>query len=125
MPLRSGLLLRVMKHPGLVFLSEVTMGEPQFCIGSPWWPGVVKVSEEAAEVIQVLAKLQATGGLPEHWDGSNLHERLESELGDLLAAIEFMIEHSPLSTEHINTRCLEKRETFRRWHKACLEKPHE
>lgn len=60
-----------------------------FAIGSSQWPGLGKVAEEAGEVLQVMGKLMGTGGRVDHWDGTNLRQRLAEELGDLLAAADF------------------------------------
>ena len=57
--------------------------------GSPFWPGLAKVIEEMGETAQVIGKLMMTGGRPNHWDGTNLYQRLDDELADLLAAVDF------------------------------------
>lgn len=86
-------------------------------IGADEWSGVSKLVEETGEVLQVIGKMQATEGRAEHWDGSNLHRRLEEELGDLLAAIHFVVEHAPaLLPEAINERKLAKQRLFNKWH---------
>ena len=52
-----------------------------------------------------------------HWDGTNLKQRLEEELGDLLAAIHFVIDKNlTLSTGEIGHRQGEKRRLFEKWH---------
>jgi hypothetical protein len=65
-----------------------------FVIGSPVWPGVAKVMEECGELVQVCGKLLASEGRAAHWDGTDLHVRLEEELADVLAAIAFLREHN-------------------------------
>lgn len=111
-------------------MSLVTM----FFIGAKKWPGITKVMEKCAEVIQVCAKLQATLGesvLPApsfdgadgrgqasaivHWDGTNLKERLEDEMGDALAAFDFVIHHGELNSARIAARRREKRALFEKW----------
>lgn len=58
-----------------------------FAIGGNVWPGVSKLIEEAGEVIQVCGKLIQTSGAHQHRDGSNLKERLEDEIADLMARV--------------------------------------
>ena len=97
---------------------------PLFYIGAKKWPGLSKLVEEAGEVVQVCGKLIATGGNPSHWDGTNLHERLEDELGDLLAAIDFVIERNSLrlSRTKIASRRSEKLKMFDHWHEETRRK---
>ncbi len=89
-----------------------------FSIGADRWPGVSKLMEEAAETIQVLAKLMQTkDGDGLHWDG-DLHPRIVEELGDLLAAIDFLISHNHQKVDRllVEKRRTEKLALFRRWH---------
>ncbi len=88
-----------------------------FFIGAQKWAGLSKLIEEAGEVVQVCGKLIANSGRAEHWDGTNLKTRLESELGDLLAAIDFVQMHARLSAAAIQTRRDEKFELFQKWHR--------
>jgi len=79
--------------------------------------GLSKLIEECGEVIQIAGKLLAyPSGV--HPDGAgNLNERLEDELGDLGAAIQFVIEARQLDGRYrISNRRQEKLVTFRRWH---------
>lgn len=73
-----------------------------YSIGSDAWPGLSKLIEECGETIQVAGKLMGTGGAVEHWDGSNLGDRLIEEIGDLQAAIEFFVETNDLDIFRIN-----------------------
>lgn len=87
-----------------------------FSLGDPRWPGLAKLAEESAEVIQVITKLLATDGDPEHWSGEHLARRLEEELGDLFAAGAFVIAHcDELDSSAITGRELVKRQLFERW----------
>jgi len=91
--------------------------ETPFAIGSALWAGMSKLLEEMGEVQQVLGKIIATGGKPVHWDGTNLNGRLESELGDLLAAIGFFLHANPhLDEDRIEERRLLKTALFKKWH---------
>jgi NTP pyrophosphatase (non-canonical NTP hydrolase) len=87
-----------------------------FSIGSTRWAGISKLVEEAGEVIQVCGKLMGTNGEVEHWDGSNLRQRLEEEIGDVLAAVDFVLEQNPgLNATGIAKRRASKLELFRQW----------
>lgn len=91
--------------------------EGPFSIGQNIWPGVSKLIEECGEVLQVAGKLIATGGRTDHWSGHDLGADLEEELGDLLAAITFVIQHNPqLGSLAIADRTEEKTELFEAWH---------
>jgi len=71
------------------------------------------------ELNQVLGKLMATGGEPEHWDGTNLHDRLAEEVADLIAAIEFFrYGNEPLEIRvgFIDERASRKYDLFCKWH---------
>ena len=94
--------------------------------------GLVKLSEEAAEVIQVAQKLIQYPNLQEplnpaldparaalfptkHPDGTNLRLRLQDELGDLLAAVTFVVNKLKLDGEAIENRRDMKRNLFHQW----------
>lgn len=91
-----------------------------FAIGDKEWPGISKLVEEAGETLQACGKLMGTGGQEQHWDGSNLHARLEDELADLTAAILFVREMNALDGERFDERVQKKLERFRRWHELGL-----
>lgn len=88
-----------------------------FAIGSSVWPGLSKLIEECGEVTQVAGKLIATGGEAAHWDGTDLRERLQNELGDLRAAIAFVVNHCGLDRDAYLQRAEEKLKLFAAWHK--------
>ncbi len=98
--------------------------EGPFSIGQNIWPGISKLIEECGEVLQICGKLIATGGRTDHWSGLNLAEELGNELGDLLAAIDFVHAHNPLNDDHggaygwrsVERRHQEKFLLFQRWH---------
>jgi NTP pyrophosphatase (non-canonical NTP hydrolase) len=87
-----------------------------FCIGADHWPGISKVTEEAGEVLQIAGKLMGSMGVIHHWDGTNLKDRIEEELADLYAAIQFVVEHCHLDEDRFLNRAAEKRQVFNRWH---------
>jgi NTP pyrophosphatase (non-canonical NTP hydrolase) len=94
------------------------LGSGDFSIGGQVWPGISKLIEECGEVIQVAGKLLGSRGEPKHWDGSDLQERMQEELGDLLAAASFVIQRNGLDAEAIESRRIQKLATFERWHRG-------
>jgi hypothetical protein len=99
-------------------VSDVRDKAGPYSIGSDTWPGLSKLIEECGEVIQVAGKLIAANGDPNHWDGTDLHERLQEELGDLLAAIAFVEQRCGLKRNAIDRRSLTKLLKFNEWHEA-------
>lgn len=91
-------------------------GAAAFSIGADRWPGLTKLVEEAGEMLQVVGKIMATGGEVEHWDGSNLADRLTDELGDLLAAIYYVADKSEISRVAVSRRRATKTDRFVGWH---------
>lgn len=84
-----------------------------YCIGSDEWNGLSKLIEECGEVLQTSGKIIGAEGAQRHWDGSNLVERFENELADLLAAITYILDHnSSLDVKRILLRSGAKLETF-------------
>lgn len=88
-----------------------------FAIGDKDWPGLSKLAEECAEVGQVVGKLMGTRGLVHHWDGTKLDDRLIEEMGDVKAAIDFVLAHCQLSGTAVERRRQEKNRLFEAWHK--------
>lgn len=93
------------------------LGSGDFSIGGTVWPGLSKLVEECGEVGQVAGKLIATRGATDHWDGSNLGERLEEEMADVMAAIRFVREANNLNWARMILRAREKLDLFRKWHR--------
>lgn len=80
--------------------------------------GLAKLIEECGEVIQVAGKRLAYYTTEEHPDGkSPLNERMEDELGDLLASIYFYAEIANLDMNKIDNRLNQKIRLFHSWHK--------
>lgn len=92
-------------------------GSGDFSIGSSHWPGISKLIEECGEVIQVAGKLLGSAGDVDHWDGTNLKERLEEEVADVMAAIAFVIHRNDLDINRILERKERKSKLFDRWHR--------
>lgn len=86
-----------------------------FSVGARVWPGIAKLVEELGEAGQVCGKLIQTGGVVEHFDGSNLRLRLQEEIADVVAAIGFVVEANCLDDEAILKRADAKIELFRAW----------
>ena len=79
--------------------------------------GLAKLLEEMGELAQVAAKKLAYPDTDEHPDsGGSLSIRLEQEMADVLAAMDFVIEIHGLSEVQINYRRLAKLQQYRRWH---------
>jgi NTP pyrophosphatase (non-canonical NTP hydrolase) len=87
-----------------------------FSIGSDVWPGLSKLVEESGEVTQVIGKIIGAYPNVDHWDGTNLRERLQDELGDLSAAIVFVKRYCGLSEDAVERRAAYKLAMFERWH---------
>ena len=92
-------------------------GSGDFSIGALVWPGVSKLIEEAAEVLQVAGKLLGSRGDVDHFDGSNLKARFEVELGDLLAAVDFVSRHNDLDAAAIKRQRQAKLARYEEWHR--------
>lgn len=88
----------------------------RFRIGAMVWPGISKLIEELGEVAQVAGKLIATDGHDVHWEGTNLRERMQEEIADLIAACTFVIEKNGLDSKFIADRVAHKLDLFQHWH---------
>ena len=95
----------------------------EFSIGGDLWPGLSKLIEEAGEVQQVCGKIIGARGHPHHWDGTNLRDRLMSEMGDLLAAIHFAADANYLEWSTIYACSTEKLALFHKWHREPAAMP--
>ena len=77
--------------------------------------GVAKLIEECGELQQVCGKRLAYWSTDAHPDGSDLRERMQDEMGDVYAAIEFVTRHLGLDHEVIAQRMRSKRDLFDTW----------
>jgi hypothetical protein len=95
-------------------------GAGDFSIGSKVWPGLSKLVEEMGELQQVLGKLVGTGGKVNHWDGTNLHDRLKEEIADVQAALAFFVVKNFTTKDdlEIGLRGHDKVDLFCKWHDA-------
>jgi NTP pyrophosphatase (non-canonical NTP hydrolase) len=94
-----------------------------FEIGSDKWPGISKLIEESGEVLQVCGKLMGAQGEIMHWDGTNLRERLMEELGDVIAAAQFVTAYCDLDPVFISERADAKLALFEQWHREQTRPP--
>lgn len=91
--------------------------ESQFAIGDQSWPGISKLVEEMGELNQVIGKLMGTHGEFNHWSG-DLEPMLYDEMGDVLAAIQFVTSHCLLDADRIAKRAAKKLDIFEKWHRG-------
>jgi hypothetical protein len=80
--------------------------------GSDRWPGLSRLAEEAAGVLQIVAKI--ADGNDIHDDGTDLRESLQDELGDLRAAIDYVVRKNFLDWDAINRRRDTRRARYER-----------
>jgi NTP pyrophosphatase (non-canonical NTP hydrolase) len=80
--------------------------------------GLNKLMEECGELVQVAAKKAAYINQNNHPDGAGaLDLRMEDEMGDVLAAIQFVSAKLNLSDHDIQARATMKFRTFQNWYK--------
>lgn len=78
--------------------------------------GLVKLVEELSELIQVAAKKIHYPHTDDHPDGlGSLTTRLEDEIGDAIAAINFVVSKFSLSKERIQERAAKKLNQYYEW----------
>jgi NTP pyrophosphatase (non-canonical NTP hydrolase) len=78
--------------------------------------GVAKLIEECGELQQVLGKRLAWWSTDEpHWDGSDLDQRIAEEMGDVFAAIWFVVDKLGLDADAIKRRHVAKSDLFHEW----------
>lgn len=79
--------------------------------------GVAKLIEELGELTQILGKKLAYWHTNEHPDGAGpIALRIEEEMADVQAAIEFVTKQLGLDVDHIEARTWRKINTFETWH---------
>lgn len=96
------------------------MKEIPFTYGSDIWPGLAKVTEECGELLQIIGKLQATGGDSQYWGGRNLIQELADELADAAAAIAWATENNfdNPDKDYMFKRFTRKVDLFHEWHES-------
>ena len=83
--------------------------------------GANKVQEECGELLQALAKREAAGPGRRHWDGSLVDLRVEEEMADVLAAIQYAAERMGLNQKLIAARMEKKYALYCKWERDELE----
>ncbi len=78
--------------------------------------GLLKLTEECGELIQIASKKMAFMDTDVHPDGAgSMSERLENEIGDVLAITRHAAEQLLLDIPRIENRMHEKLKNFRKW----------
>ena len=72
------------------------------------------LQEEAGELTQAISKCFRFGKDGE-WDGTTNKRRLESEIGDVLAMIDILIEKAYVSDSEVNASRKAKKEKLKKW----------
>lgn len=81
--------------------------------------GLTKLIEECGELIQICAKKIAYPNKAFHPDGlrRSIDQRIEDEMGDVLAALYFVRDKIGLSDHDINAQMQSKSRMFKEWDK--------
>ena len=72
------------------------------------------LQEECGELTQAISKCFRFGKDGE-WNGTTNHQRLESEIGDVLAMIDVLVERCYISDSNINEARQKKKEKLKQW----------
>jgi hypothetical protein len=82
-------------------------------IGSDTWPGLSRLAADAAQVVRVACTIIGTGN-DTHQDAAVQRESLQEQLGDLRAAIDYVIGKNALDWGAVNKRRDRKRTQYER-----------
>lgn len=82
-------------------------------IGSDTWPGLSRLAADAAQVARLAAAIIGTGN-DTHQDTAVQRESLQEQLGDLRAAIDYVIGKNALDWTAVNRRRDRKRTQYER-----------
>jgi hypothetical protein len=82
-------------------------------IGSDTWPGLSRLAADAAQVVKVACTIISTGNDTDQ-DAVVQRESLQEELGDLRAAIDYVIGKNALDWATVNRRRDRKRSLYER-----------
>ena len=74
------------------------------------------LQEECGELTQSISKCFRFGKDGE-WNGTTNQQRLESEIGDVLAMIDILVENCYVSDSNINQAKISKKEKLKTWSK--------
>ena len=76
---------------------------------------LVITQEECAEVIQEVSKIFRFGIDNQHKSGVQHKEKLEQEVGDLLAMIDLMVEHQLINNSNVQVAIQRKKDKLKIW----------
>ena len=76
---------------------------------------LVITQEECAEVIQEVSKIFRFGIDNQHKSGVQHKEKLEQEVGDLLAMIDLMFEHQLIDNSNVQVAIQRKKDKLKIW----------
>lgn len=82
-------------------------------IGSDTWPGLSRLAADAAQVARVAAAIISTGNDTDQ-DAAVQRENLQEQLGDLRAAVDYVIGKNALDWGAVNSRRDRKRSLYER-----------
>jgi hypothetical protein len=82
-------------------------------IGSDTWPGLSQLAADAARVVRRVAAITGDDTQP---DSDRLRASLQEELGDLRAAIDYVVGKNALDWDAVNRRRDRKRSLYERCH---------
>ena len=86
-----------------------------YSIGSDTWPGLSRLAADAAQVVRVACTIMGNCGDTEpEAETDGLRESLQEELGDLRAAIDYVIGKNALDWDAVNRRRDRKRSLYER-----------
>lgn len=107
--------------------SEVVKPGSTYQLSCPDWPGMGKSIEEMGELGQVYGKIMSIGGGTVYpWGDVDLIAKIEEELSDTLAALNFLISKSPhIDAKRVTDRMLRKYKLFTEWAEGRVETRYE
>jgi NTP pyrophosphatase (non-canonical NTP hydrolase) len=77
------------------------------------------LQEECAEVVQAVSKIFRFG-YDDEYDGATNRQRLEEEIGDLLAMVDILVENSVISDGNLNEARKNKKIKLKTWSSISL-----
>jgi hypothetical protein len=86
-----------------------------YSIGSETWPGLSRLAADAAQVVRVACTIMGNGcDAQREAETGGLRESLQEELGDLRAAIDYVIGKNALDWDAVNRRRDRQRSLYER-----------
>ena len=78
------------------------------------WPGLARLAADATQVLRLVGTIIGSGD-DTRYDTAVLRECLQDELGDLRAAIDYVISKNALDWDAVNRRRDRTRSRYERW----------